>query len=343
MADVLKEVLDALRQGAVLGREGLVPAAVVREAGELQTVSALVRQAQTARLATEAASLARETQDTATALERYDAVMRRLERALDQTRIRQALRQGLTVSDAVRRLGPRGAVEVAELFDEVSMANRVQLATCAARLMQDRAAVSTGVLNNMAGQVREVLVKQLPEVRALVAEETATLRRSVSARGDLQLIDTGYHGDVELPTKLKGQDRFIRLGTDRIVGVARFDASLRTEADFFVSGALDVKVAIEVKGATNVVGGVEQLRNLQARTTPGYAIIDGEFWLLRYEPAKVSHVVIAPEGKAMATARRTADQLTKTGAATQVITISAELDADMRALARAYLEAAAGL
>jgi len=107
-----------------------------------------------------------------------------------------------------------------------------------------------------------------------------------------------------------------------------------------IAGVLDVRVAIDVKGRTTAAQGVEQLRVLKARGARGYAQIGGQLWLLNYEPSKVVHLLIAPEGADLARAAKAAEELTRAGALSKVIAIPKALDDEVIDLGRAYLEAA---
>ena len=99
-------------------------------------------------------------------------------------------------------------------------------------------------------------------------------------------------------------------------------------------------LAIEVKGRATVGGGLEQLRALKARAEPQYAVIGGELWLINYDPAKVTHVVVAAAAEGMKPAVEAAAALTKAGIRrTKLVEIPLELDNEIKELARYYPEA----
>ena len=162
------------------------------------------------------------------------------------------------------------------------------------------------------------------------------------------VIDSVHHGAVELPTRLRGNDRFIRLGTDRIVGVGTVNPhpvkvtwSDGTDDLLEVAGELEVSLAIEVKGRTTATGGIEQIVKLQDRGQRGYAIIGNQLWLLKYDPAKVTHLVVAAPGDELASAAKLAGAQTAAGRTTKVVAIPLELDDEVKQMARNYLTEAA--
>src|SRR3712207_8018420 len=59
--------------------------------------------------------------------------------------------------------------------------------------------------------------------------------------------------------------------------------------------------ALPISTAT---GGIQQLFRLQERGQRGYAIIGNQLWLLKYDPAKVVHLVVAPPGKELRSEER---------------------------------------
>jgi hypothetical protein len=167
--------------------------------------------------------------------------------------------------------------------------------------------------NRMVGAVREVAVKYLPDVRKEVIDTVATMRGKNRGGARLSTLDTAMRGPVHLPTVKKAKDggRFIVLGTDRLIGSARgfpqkvlIDWADGTRSEIRVMGELDVTLAMEIKGKTNARGGVAQLEALATRSDPGFVQIDGKFWLLKYDPTKVKHVVIAPGGEELNAAKR---------------------------------------
>jgi len=212
------------------------------------------------------------------------------------------------------------------------------------RLLQDVGEV----LNNMAGRLREVVVKELVEVRSEARAVKDALRDEAAGSDVLQLIDSGHYGDVELPGRLRRGNRAVRLGTDRIVGIGRVEPTAvlveladGTQETLIVSGVIDVRLAIEVKGRTNALGGVAQLRGLGGRAR-GYCIMGDELWLLTYDRARVRHLLVAPPGRELSAARTEAASLRGSGFDVGVIEIPRQLDDDIIDLARGYLEAAAG-
>ena len=198
--------------------------------------------------------------------------------------------------------------------------------------------------NNLAGQIREVVAKYHPDVRDAVRQA----EQATKGRG-LQFVDSAVgSGVVELPGRLRGSDRFIRLGTDRIAGAAKIapqDIPIvwrdGSQGIIHVEGELEVSLAIEIKGRTTATGGIEQIRNLADRGGRGYAIIDGKLWLLKYDPAQTAHVVMAAPGVELRQAAALADRLTAQGVPTRVLEIPTLLDDEIKALARGLLGEAA--
>lgn len=244
------------------------------------------------------------------------------------------------------------------LFGSFSAAERTGLGERAFRLMAPNGKLRAltakqfeGLVNAMAGFLREIVAMRLEGVRIEVIRTVASLHSMARGSRVLQPIDTAVLGAVELPTRLKGNKRFLRLGPDRLVGMGRINrrrvkvtwddgVGKPVTLDLEIAGELDVTLAIEVKGRTTVGEGLEQLRALKARGEPQYAVIGGELWLINYDPSKVTHVVVAAAGEGMKPAIATAEELTKAGIRrTKVVEIPVELDDDIKAMARSYLEA----
>lgn len=186
----------------------------------------------------------------------------------------------------------------------------------------------------VAGAIREMTAKHLSEIRRIVIAEKQRIRAMGKLEDNLSFIDTGTMGDVFLPTKiLRTKGRSIELGTDRIIGIARgkpetgtFRTSSGEMLTVQIQGELEVTVAIEVKGRTTVEGGLKQVEALfvQGRATQGYAIIDGKFWLLKYDATKVDHVVVAAKAEGF-DAVKGVTQLS-TGGKLTVVEIPTKLD-----------------
>jgi hypothetical protein len=198
---------------------------------------------------------------------------------------------------------------------------------------------------NMAGAIREIVAKHLPDLRREVIESVVELRKSARSGKGTAMLDTGTRGPVHLPTALKDGKREIELGTDRLIGAARGDPQ-RVEVQWpsgakervWVAGELEVTVAIEVKGRTNALAGVQQIEALQSRGMRGYAMIDGKLWLLKYDASKVKHLVVAPPGKGLDAVK--AVTKLKSGAKLKAIEIPLDVDNQIQAMARYFLQAA---
>ncbi len=198
----------------------------------------------------------------------------------------------------------------------------------------------------VAGFIRELVAKHLPGVRRIVLEQKTEIR-ALGRRGqNVSFLDTGAMGDVFLPTKvLSAQGRSVELGTDRIIGLARgTPQEVRgklpdgRELVVTVQGEIEITVAIEVKGRTGVARGVQQLEalRLEERGAGGYALIDGKLWLLKYDPAKVHHVVVAPRGADFDEVARMSKL--SGGGRLSVVEIPLELDVQVLAMARYFLK-----
>jgi hypothetical protein len=313
---------------------------VIHAAAFSDATNALLKDAKAVGLATEARAVERATNDIIRDARAIDDI--------EQVLVKQ--RPGLRPMSAVfATSAPPRPNRLDHLFRRFSQRDRHALGELALRLMQGRSRVSQGLLHNMAGALREVVAKTLPDIVREVEQATAALHRGAQGSGVLSPIDTAVHGAVQLPTRLKGSERSIKLGTDRLVGMGRIEPqrvtvawSDGTRTDVDVAGVLDVTLAIEIKRRTTATAGIEQLRFLQARGQRGYADIGGQLWLLNYEPSRVTHLVVAPPGESITRAVRAAKEETQGGHLTKVIEIPIELDNQTIELARAYLEAAAG-
>lgn len=235
------------------------------------------------------------------------------------------------------------------LFGWFSLKDRLELGERAIRLAHGKSvARALRAESNMAGQLREVVAKFLPEVIKEVRLVMIRLRAETRGSGARTVIDSSHHGAVELPGRLRGNDRFIRLGTDRIVGVGIADPQLvrvtwsdGTDDLLEVAGELDASLAIEIKGRTTATGGIEQIIKLQDRGQRGYALIGNQLWLLKYDPAKVTHLVIAAPGDELNAAAKLAAAQTAAGRTTKAVPIPLELDDQVKQMARNYLTEAA--
>jgi len=236
------------------------------------------------------------------------------------------------------------------LFRRFSVRDRLELGERAIRLARGKSvAEALRAENNMAGQLREVVTKYLEEVVDEVADVRRRLRTATAGSAQRTVIDSATHGAVELPTRMRGNNRFIRLGTDRIVGVGTLAPqripwtwSDGTKDLIEVAGELETSLAIEIKGRTTATGGVAQISALQQRGTRGYAIIGNKLWLVKYDPSMVIHLVVAPPGEELSAARKLAAALSASGTRTRAIAIPLALDNEVKSMARGYLAAAAG-
>jgi hypothetical protein len=304
----------------------------VKEAGALEAAAAgAVKEG---RLLDDAAAL------TKADLKQIDTVERELVSAHPGLRPSSAV-LGTVTSPPLSRLET--------LFARLSANDRVALGERAIRLARGKSVErALRAQNNMAGQLREIVAKLLPDVVKEVRSVTLRLRAEIRGSSRRVAVDSALAGTVELPTRLKGDQRFIRLGTDRLVGVGtvnphpiRVRWSDGAEDLLDVAGELDVAVAIEIKGRTNAAEGVGQIIALAQRGQPGYVIIGNELWLLKYDPAKVSHLVVAPPGGNLAAAKEAAALQNAAGRRTRVVEIPRELDDQVKELARNYLTEAA--
>ena len=199
--------------------------------------------------------------------------------------------------------------------------------------------------NNMEGDVREVLARYLDEV--LDETELALERafRDVRSNNLRVEFDTSHHLKVELATlERRAGNRTIRLGTDRLVGVAEIDVQpfLRgTEGTLYSSGKATPTLSVEVKGYSTVVGGVRQQAKLGDRASQGYLVLGGDtFWFLDYERLAVRHLVVAPKGKYLKAAEAEAAKLVKEGLDIEVVAYAEKLDRQVKLVSRLLLEAA---
>ena len=207
----------------------------------------------------------------------------------------------------------------------------------------------TVIHNMVAGAVREAIAKHLGQVRRLVIEEKQHIRALGLKNKNLSFIDTGAMGDVNLPTKvIDAQGRGVALGTDRIVGVAKGNPQVLSNVKFAsgevrdveVQGEITVTIAIEVKGRTVGAGGLRQVEALavQGRGTQGYAIVDGKFWLLKYDPVNVHHVIVVKAGHPDVERIKGISKLSG-GGSLQVVEIPEHIDNNIMGLARELLKA----
>lgn len=252
-----------------------------------------------------------------------------------------------TTLDELRALARQPSLpKTAALFRALSLEDRRFLAAKALELAKSTA---RSTHNNMSGYVREVVAKHLPELRLIVHDEIQMLRRTAPSRRSTSTLDTGTKGPVHLRTYKKKGNREVELGTDRLVGRAsgspqRVDIEWPSgdKESVWVMGELDVTIAIEVKGRTNAFEGLRQLQRLRDRGGGGYAVIDGRLWLLKYDPTKVKHIVVAPPGGGLEAVKAAKAAKGSGGVANlEVIEISQEIDKQIHALTRHFQEAAA--
>jgi hypothetical protein len=162
--------------------------------------------------------------------------------------------------------------------------------------------------NKVAGAIREMVAKHVGELRRIVIAEKIRIRQLGKKEGNLSILDTGTMGKVELPTRYLPANKQMPVGhdlmegTDRIIGIARGEpedvwgiTKSGEKIKITVQGELEVTIVIEVKGRTTVAVGERQVEALllEGRGLRGYVVIDGKYWLLKYDPEKVHHVVVA--------------------------------------------------
>jgi len=295
-SDLVKAAVRARRTAKVKGRAALDALSGVG------AMRAAVKEAETVGVAAADAS---KLGDRAADVERRARLLDDVEKEMK----RVAAKGGQTAVGAVKAAGaaPRGGA-LSRLWASMSAKDRAFMLDEAIRLVRS----GKDVHNNMVGAVREVAVKYLPDVRREIIEAVTTMRGKTARNRGLSTLDTGVRGPVHLPTKkAMAGGRSIELGTDRLIGSVRAlpEKVPVTWADgkpgnVWVAGELEVALAIEVKGKTNARAGITQLEALVNRGGHGYVVIDGQFWLLKYDASTVKHVVIAPAGEQLNAARR---------------------------------------
>jgi Domain of unknown function (DUF4157) len=261
-----------------------------------------------------------------------------------------AIQRDMIERGAMATLEEGGALAhpLGDLYPLLSEAERMDIGAAALRLAEGKtAAAALRAENNLAGHIREIAAKYHPDVANAVRDAA----HAADARG-MQFVDSATAGVVadivELPGRLRGNDRFIRLGTDRVAGPARIAPhdvpvfwSDGTSGVMRVEGELEVSLAVEIKGRTTAVEGIGQIRALADRGSRGYAIIGNKLWLLKYNPAQAMHIVVAAPGYELRQAAELAAELSRQGVRTQAVAIGTALDDDIKALARHLLEEAA--
>ena len=289
---------------------------------------------ESAGLASSADDAAERARQVETALKKYDKIEQAVKAATDRSST--SLRWLRRITDPIED------PELEEMWDSFSPRDTMKLI----QEMLRRADEGKVVIHNfVAGAVREIVAKNLGKVQDIVTSEKIRIREIGKREDNVCFIDTGVMGDVLLPTKIFAADgRAIELGTDRIIGIGRGNPETVTHPGpsgelltLNVQGELEVTVAIEVKGRSTVAGGRQQVEALfaQGRGMQGYAIIDGKYWLLRYNPANVNHVVVAPPGPDFA-AVKGVSRLANGGKLT-VIEIPIELDNQILGMAGAMI------
>jgi hypothetical protein len=336
----IKEILGALKQARSVAKR--TPIRSLEEATLEGARRAVAREAAATGIVREARDLERAADRVAAETREFRAIERRI----------VAQRPGLRASaDLIGSVTTAPLSRLETLFRRFNTRERLELGERALRLARGKSVKEAlRAENNMAGQLREVVSKYLPEVMDEVGGVHRQLRQQTVGSATRSVIDSANHGAVELPTRLRGKDRFIRLGTDRIVGIGHVAPqrvsitwSDGTHDLIEVAGELDVSLAVEIKGRTTATGGIEQLRALQQRGRQGYAIIGDRFWLLRYEPADVFHLAVAPPGEELIAAKKMASSLSAQGLRSKVVAIPLDLDDDVKTLARNYLIEAASI
>jgi hypothetical protein len=326
---------------AKLGKQVLEGASNARPQADLLTDTVGLAHDKTVIGAVESAGLAASADDAAerarqveTALKKYDKIEQAVKAATDRSST--SLRWLRRITDPIED------PNLEEMWDSFSPRDTMKLI----HEMLRRALEGKAVIHNfVAGAVREMVAKNIGKVQDIVTSEKIRIREIGKREDNVCFIDTGVMGDVLLPTKIFAADgRAIELGTDRIIGIGRGNPETVTLPGpsgelitLNVQGELEVTVAIEVKGRSTVAGGRQQVEALfaQGRGMQGYAIIDGKFWLLRYNPANVNHVVVAPPGPDFA-AVKSVTKLTSGGKLT-VVEIPLDLDRDILGMAGALI------
>jgi hypothetical protein len=240
-----------------------------------------------------------------------------------------------------------GSARFHRIFSNITEADLEYLFEQAIRNMLRSDIPTPARKSNMGGHVREVVAQYLPGVLRKEEATRAAVRARAAGSGEYSFMDSTVHKAVELPTLKKAGNREIRLGTDRVMGLAHADPRLVQAAAegqkgglVQVMGTLELAVAVEIKGATTAGEGVIQLRHLQSRGTQGYAVIGRELWLLEYDPRKVVHLLVAPEGAEMERARSLLRRMRADGIPAEAVEIAREIDAQIMQFADALLHAA---
>lgn len=334
------KLLKAIGDAADIGRSGHAPPNALNELGGLAHSKQVIDEADAAGLATAtqgATDAARKAQRSADVADAAEAAVR-------------AAADGSTTSARwLKRITkPVRARELAELWDRFSPRDVTKLI----REMIRRADDGKQVIHHfVAGAIREIVAKHVGGVRRIVLAEKLRIRAIGRSDPNASFIDTGTMGDVHLPTKtLDANGRSIELGTDRIIGIGRgkpqevtvtfpSDKKARKKTKVWVQGELEVTIAIEVKGRTVGAGGLKQVEALmvEGRGLQGYAMIDGKLWLLKYDPAKVQHVIVVPPGHPDVARIKDIQRLSG-GGTLQVIDIPKELDDQIMGMARLLMK-----
>jgi hypothetical protein len=174
---------------------------------------------------------------------------------------------------------------------------------------------SEGRVNLLSGHIREVLTLHIAEMQRAADRAIAELAVRVGQKGKGVVLDSSIHGAVELATK---EGRVYKLGSDRIIGTVtekeevlmkfvRADGKVEMQPCY---GVFEVGHVTEIKGKSNVVDAVRQHALLADRAKPGYILMGGRGYELRYDPGKVERVIIVPKGsERLEEARRLAKEL----------------------------------
>jgi hypothetical protein len=315
-----------------------VPPRAVHDATAIGAADALVKEARAAgHLGGDVRTLERAAREDAVRMRQFEAA----ERALAEN-----LRTGRTLASAIAQGNALDGLDLPDILAAVSTRDRLTLATLAAHFMEGRSAREAVFLeNNMAGAVREVVARELPVVQAVIDPIVMDARLATVGSATASVIDSARYGPeaaysaVHMATVLRDGERTVQLGTDRIIGLV--NAGRGSAEGLRLAGSIDIVVAVEVKGRTVVLDGLAQLRALPDRAVQRYCIIGGNLWLIRYDPAKVHHILVAPPGPLFAGAVAEAERLTAAGFRVEVVEIPVHLDDQIKAFARHALRLAA--
>jgi hypothetical protein len=206
--------------------------------------------------------------------------------------------------------------------------------------------VLSGYASQAAGLMREVYGRNLRRIATAVETLREEVAVNIHRAPDLEVIDSSLIGPVYLPTRMKGGERSLELGTDRIVGIGRrapepIEMVLEEGGSVIlrVEGLIDPRIACEVKARTTATGGIGQIVRYPLRANGGYIQLGNELWIsTKARLDQLTNFVVAPGGSALRLARQEAAELKQIGIPITTLELPAAEEAEIVLAARRLVE-----